>query len=624
MQNYLIKNSDIMKIINYLSKLDLVQDSPDTNSNSNKEAFFWVFGLLTQRKLLFMGIIAGIMIHQPLRFIIPVLIGKLLDSGVEEKNEEAVKFYALIILITALVSAFFDLVMSWLNEIAANDVELNTRSIYFKSIQGKSMSFHDESKLGELMAIAQQDIRSLYSALAPGIRILGEAIVTMVAYTVIIFMQSWLIGIIFLIMIPFWFQSIKKYNEGLNPLAVNQQNYFRSLSSHVQENFTGSAVVRAFSQEQKEIELFKTKNNTYTKSWEERGKITAMYYPMLVSYFIMGILFLCSAYLVINPNIIIGDLEIKQDFGLEQFTVMIVLIIQFRSPTFIVRNVLEFWSLGLAGVKKIQSIITEAEEDVMGDNLLKPDIIGKIVFNDVDFKYDNSDNYVLKNISFHANPGDIIAIVGPTGSGKSTLLKLLTRLYDPTSGSIKVDEIDILQISPEHLRKSIAVVEQDIFLFSSTIRDNITYAVDSYSEDDLIRVSELAKVTEFVDQLADGYDTMIGERGVRLSGGQRQRIAMARALLVNPKILLLDDSTSAVDAKTEDEIVSAIHELMKGRTSFIITNRLNMIKKANHVLVFDKGKLDAVGNHSELLTQNKIYRRIFDPHMELPKQEEDQ
>lgn len=590
--------------------------------NARRHPILFVFDLLLQRKLLFLYIVIGVIIHQSLRFVIAPVIGDLVEFGVEKSNIELVKQYALLIVLLSLLSAFFDMTMSWANEIAANDVEFHTRSIYFRSIQEKSQAFHDSSKIGELMAVAQNDMRSLYSAMAPGIRIMGESFVSLLTISIIIFIESTILGIIFVLILPFWLLALKLYSNRLSPVAIQQQNKFRDLSAEVQENLAASEVVRAFSQEEKEIKNFNKYNQDYTDIWEKRGEVTALYFPMLATYITGGILFLAGSFLAITPVINIGSIHIEQSFGLGGMITLIVLIIQLRGPAMQLNFVLEFWSLGLAGVRKIQKTLATDAELPVKENPINTEIEGRVEFKGVSFAYDNS-NLILQDINFKAKKGDIVAIVGSIGSGKSSLLKLLTRLYDVKDGEILIDGVDVRDYDPEVLSSSIGVVEQDVFLFSTSIRENILFAMDEYNEQELNRVVELSRINEFSNYLPEGLETIVGERGVRLSGGQKQRVAIARAFLVNPKILILDDATSAIDGKTEQEIVSALKALMEGRTTFLITNRLNMIRQATRVLILEDGKISGEGTHDELIASNLIYRRIFDPHLELPDLEVD-
>jgi ATP-binding cassette subfamily B protein len=548
--------------------------------------------------------------------VIPVLIGKFVESGLEAKNLEMAKFYAISIIVVAIISAFFDLTMSWGNEIAANDVEYKTRSIYFRSIQGKTMAFHDEARLGEMMSIAQNDMRSLYSTVAPGFRLFGESIISIIVVLVFIFFESYLLGILFLILLPIWIYSIVQYYQRLTPIAIEQQQKFRDMAAVVQENLVNAKIVRSFSQDNNEIDFFNSHHEDYTRSWEQRGKIAALFTPMLATYILAGIMFICSVYLAINPTITIGTQTVTTRFGVSEFITVMGLMIQFRQPTFFVGATIELASLGFAGVEKVQQTIAsgEMEQKMEGQDIIEQDVQGQVTFDSVTFGYNKTP--ILENIKFSIESGEVVAIVGPPGSGKTTLMKLLTRFYEPASGKILIDGRNVTDFGLMQLRRNIGVVEQDVHLFSTSIRENIIYGIDRpITDDELENVAKLSRIDEFIYDLPNGFNTLTGERGERLSGGQRQRVAIARALISDPKILILDDSTSAIDAKTEHEIVSALNELMRGRTSFLITNRLNMIRRADKILILNNGMLAGEGTHNELLSSNSIYQRIFSPHL---------
>lgn len=583
-----------------------------------KHPIRWVLDILLERRLLFSGIIIGIIIHQSLRFVIPVIIGDLVEFGIEAGDKNQVKYYSLLLISVALISAFFDLTMSWLNEIAANDVEYKTRDIYFKSVQNKNMAFHDEARLGELLSIAQNDLRSLYTAVAPGLRLFGEAMISIVVVTLLIFLESTLLGFVFMFLLPIWFYFLRRYNNAMTPAAVEQQQKFRDLSANVNENLVASKVVRAFSQEEHELEQFYKHNVTYTDSWNHRGKVTALFYPMLLTYSLSAVMFFLGIYLIQNPTIEIASFKYNSNFEISGLITVMGIIILFRQPTYFVGATLELASLGLAGVEKVQNIIVQGASEEKELNLENDYTItkGSINIEHVDFEYNSTP--ILKDITFKVNAGEVVAIVGPPGSGKTTLMRLLTRFYEPSNGKISIDGRQITEYDLVTLRKSIGVVEQDVHLFSDTITNNITYAFDdgTISSERLDEVIKLSRINEFVYDLPEGLNTLVGEKGSRLSGGQKQRIAIARAFLIDPKILVLDDSTSAIDGKTESEIVNAIKDLMKGRTSFLITNRLNMMRHADRIIVLDKGKVEAEGKHDELIQSNRIYRRIFQPYMD--------
>jgi ATP-binding cassette subfamily B protein len=451
------------------------EKSPDSFQNlENKHPARWVLDILLERRILFSGIVIGIIIHQSMRFVIPVVIGDLVEFGIEAGDKSQVEYYSWLLISIALISAFFDLTMSWLNEIAANDVEYKTRDIYFKSVQNKNMAFHDEARLGELLSIAQNDLRSLYTAVAPGLRLFGESMISIVVVTVLIFFESTLLGIVFVFLLPIWFYFLRRYNNSMTPAAVDQQQKFRDLSANVNENLVAAKVVRAFSQEEHEIDQFNQHNAKYTHSWNHRGKVTALFYPMLLTYSLSGVMFFLGIYLVQNPVIEFGVYTYHSDFDIPALITVMGIIILFRQPTFFVGATLELASLGFAGVEKVQNIIVQGTSEEKELNLENKYVVtnGSINFENVDFEYNSTP--ILKEITFKVKAGEVVAIVGPPGSGKTTLLKLLTRFYEPTEGKISIDDRQITEYDLITLRKSVGVVEQDVHLFSDTIARIIT------------------------------------------------------------------------------------------------------------------------------------------------------
>lgn len=593
-------------------------------SSSRDSPLKFTSKLFFERKGLAIWIIIGIIIHQSLRFVIPVWLGLFIDEGLKQGLTDQAILYVSLMLITGLLSAFFDLTMSWGNEIAANHVETEARSLFFNSILGKRQAFHDKSVLGEQMAVAQNDLRSLYQAVAPGVRLFGEGMTSIITITILIFLEAWALGAVFLILMPVWWWSIVNFDKRLTPRSVAQQQNFRILSGKVKENLGAAAVVRAFNQEPSEIRQFQVVNRDFTNSWIQRGKTLALYTPLLVAFFMSGLIFVVAMYFAITPEVVVYGITLQTSAN--QITIgavatIVTLVIQFRGPTQFMQATLEFSSLGFAGIEKIQDTLEDVNEELPVLGTDHPDTIeGDVVFRDVSFKYDShSEHYILQNISFKVPQGHSVAIIGPTGSGKSTLIKLLTRLYDVTSGEILIDNTPVTHFKPSILRKSIGLVEQDIFLFSKSIYDNIVYAVDRELDlEEVIQVAKKAQAHEFISDYSLGYETLVGERGTRLSGGQKQRIAIARAFLSDPRVLVLDDATSAVDAKTEAQIILAIRELMRERTTFLITSRLNLIKEADFVLVLDEGRIAGFDTHERLIRSNEIYRRIFGPHVTLP------
>ena len=387
----------------------------------------------------------------------------------------------------------------------------------------------------------------------------------------------------------------------LNPVSGSMRMQFGVMNAGLNETITGIEVVKSTVQEAQEKGKFVNSAAMYRDYFVKQGQVQARYLPLLILGIALTGAFAHGVWMLANGQLSVGEL-------VAYMGLMGVL----RFPAFISIFTFSLVQLGLAGSERILELMraeTELDENTAGHTA---NINGEIVFKDVSFKYDASDEkQILKNISFTAKAGETIAIVGQTGSGKSTLTNLVNRIYDVSEGSITIDGVDVRDWNLEILRSQISIIEQDVFLFSRSVADNIAFGFADASKDAVENAAKAAQAHSFILGFADAYDTVIGERGVTLSGGQRQRLAIARALLTDPRILILDDSTSAIDSATEDEIQKAINKVLEGRTTLMITHRLSQIRKADKILVLHQGELIDQGKHDELLERCTLYQRIF-------------
>ncbi len=424
--------------------------------------------------------------------------------------------------------------------------------------------------------------------------------------------------------------ALRSYSRALNPVSGALRQQFGVMNARLAEAVSGIEVVKGYAQEPQERKLFSANARRYRELFVQEGKIRARYLPLLLLGIAFGLGLGHALLLLQAGTITIG--QVVAYMGL--FTIL-------RFPTFISLFTFALVQIGLASADRIlETIKAETEMDENAGGHAQP-IQGELIFENVSFGYrdgpptanhandeatidnDHSEprtpnpeprslSTVVKDISFRARPGETIAIVGQTGSGKSTLTKLVNRTYDVTNGRVLVDGVDVRQWSMESLRSQISTIEQDIFLFTRTIAENIAFgAAGQATREQIEQAAREAQAHEFITSFPDGYDTMVGERGVTLSGGQRQRIAIARAFLTNPRILILDDSTSAIDSATEDQIQRAMRRILSGRTTLLITHRISQIRWADHILVLRRGELVAQGRHEDLLETSEAYRRIF-------------
>ena len=559
----------------------------------------WYLSHLIKKRIIFIFVLSGITFHMLIRLVVPFLFGVIVED-LSKGVLANIQYYALLLLLSGLIANFGDLIMSAGNEILAQSVEMSTRIEFFNSMTKKTMAFHDEAKVGTLMALVSNDIRMMNLTVSPGLRILLEPVVASSGVILLSFLIHPLIGLLLLLSMPVLLLSIKWFHNRSKPISILQQEQFRTVNADLQEKIVNNKVIKGFTQEEFEVETFSNKNKNLAQIKIQRSFLQGFYTPGLVLTIITGILFILSV-----------DLYFKKELLIQDVIALSSMMIYLRGPILLINNALQMSMLGMAGAEQLHKLIHEENfgKEIEGTKNIQ--LQGKVEFKDITFEYIKN-KPVLKGISFTVEPGETVAVLGPTGAGKTSLLKLLSRFYDPIQGQILVDGIPISQLELENLRSQIAVVEQDIFLFSTSVKDNIAYSKDKIDMDKLITSAKLAKAYDFIELLPEKFETIIGERGLTLSGGQRQRIGIARAFYADPKILILDDSTSALDVETEREVAIAIDNIQKNRTTFIISHRLATIRRADKILLLStEGELQAVGTHETLLESSMLYRNIF-------------
>jgi ATP-binding cassette, subfamily B, bacterial len=485
------------------------------------------------------------------------------------------------------------------SEFVAQRLERDARDELYLSLLGKSQTFHNRQQVGDVMARANNDVRQLNALMNPGINLIvdsGLALVTPLIFIGFLNPQLLLVPLLFTVGLFF---SIRDYVRRLNPVTASMREQFGALNAGLAETISGIEVVKSTAQEGQERAKFEKNARGYRDYFVQNGQIQARYLPLLLFVIMLVFAFLHGLFLVNLGQLNVG-----------QLVAYVGLLYILRYPTFISIFTFSLVQLGIAGSDRILALMreeTELDENASGH---RGEMHGEIVFDHVTFGYGGTP--ILKDVSFTAEPGQTVAIVGQTGSGKSTLTKLVNRTYDATEGRVLIDGIDVRDWSLESLRSQISTIEQDVFLFSRTIAENIAFSQRQQANRVALEtVARQAQAHEFIMEFKDGYETVVGERGVTLSGGQRQRLAIARALLTDPRILILDDSTSAIDSATEDEIQKAIRKLLEGRTTLLITHRLSQIRWADKILVLRQGEIIDQGTHEELLARCDLYRRIY-------------
>jgi ATP-binding cassette subfamily B protein len=490
------------------------------------------------------------------------------------------------------------LVRNFAVEFLAQRIERDARDELYASLLGKSQTFHGRQRIGDVMARATNDVRALNFMFSPGLMLIVDSAMAILMPVVLIAALDWRLLLAPGIFIVLWAVTVYDYNRRLKPVSLAQREQFGKMNAGLAEAIAGIEVVKANVQERNEWKKFAADARLFRDYFVKQGEIQARYLPMLVFV-------LCWAGALLHALWLWQGKEIN----LAQVVGFMGLMGTLRFPTFISIFTFNLVQLGIAGAERILELInTETELDENEAGVARP-IAGEVVFENVSFSYNGTP--VLKNVSFTARPGETIAIVGQTGSGKSTLTQLINRIFDADGGRVLVDRVDVRDWSLESLRSQISTIEQDVFLFSRTVAENIAFGCADADREAIEQAAREAQAHEFITSFSEGYATEVGERGVTLSGGQRQRIAIARAFLTDPRILILDDSTSAIDSATEDQIQRAMRRISRERTTFIITHRLSQIRWADHILVLRRGELVDQGTHEELMARSEAYRRIF-------------
>lgn len=527
------------------------------------------------------------------------LTGVAAEEIVNPTSPDGLLKIALLILFIMLVGDSLSALAGSLSvETIAQRLARDSREELYTSLLEKSQTFHDRQRVGDIMARSTDDVNQLNVMINPGLLFICELIFGLVVpmvYISIVRVDLLLVPLIFTV---FYVFTVRRYMAVLNPVIGNQRMSFGTMNAGLEETISGIEIVKASAQEKFERKKFYQNARRYRDYFAQQGRVEARYLPMLFYGVALGLFFL-HCMVLYNQNLI----------TIPNIISVMGLMAAIRFPIFISIFAFSLVQLGLTSAERILTIINAETELDENENGHAAPMRGEIVFENVSFGYD--DGQVLHDLAFHIKPGETVAIVGETGSGKSTLTQLINRTYDVTAGRILIDGVDVRDWSMHSLRSQISNIEQDVFLFSRSLAENIAFGAPGTPQEAIENAAREAQAHDFITGFAEGYNTEVGERGVTLSGGQRQRIALARAFLSDPRILILDDSTSAIDSATEDEIQKAIRRVQTGRTTLLITHRLSQIRWADHILVLEHGRVIAAGKHDEMLRTSPTYRRIF-------------
>ncbi|GAB4509618.1 MAG: ABC transporter ATP-binding protein [Anaerolineae bacterium] len=568
------------------------------SDRSSPGRFIWYH--IRRHPVVAFTLVFGAFMNAALAAAVPYYIGRAFNALSDpERGLSYVALMAIIIVISQTVRAFVQWMRNYSAEMYGQLIERDVRDELYASLLGKSMTFHDLMPVGEIMARVTNDVRELYLFMVPGVNLIvgsGMFLLLPIISSPIIHPQLIIIPLIF----AFLHVNVQyRLVRTVHPIAQEARISFGRMNAHLAETLDGLQVVKGAAQEQEEAVQFNQLADDVRQHFVEQGAVEARYFSWLLLGLVTVAGFVHSVVLFQAGAIQIGDIV--------SYTGLLAL---FGFPVFTSVNSLSRLALGYASAQRILTIINTETDLDRNEYGLKDTIKGAIQFENVSFGYGDG-KVILHDISFKVEPGQTVAIVGQTGAGKSTVTKLINRTYDTNSGRVLVDGEDVRNWDLESLRSQISIIEQDIFLFSRSIAENIAFGHPDATREQIMDAARKAQAHEFVSSFPDGYDTVIGQRGVTLSGGQRQRLAIARAFLTNPPILVLDDSTSAIDSATEDKIQRAIWSAAQGRTTILITHRLSQIRWADHIVVLRQGRVVAQGKHEDLLQTSESYRRIF-------------
>jgi ABC-type multidrug transport system fused ATPase/permease subunit len=585
--------------------------SPFDTWKANLRILLRITALLRPHWLSALGAVVCLGLSTGFALIVPWLLAWVIDTGLQHGQFSTLLLATAAILLASALRGLFAYGQGYLSQALSNLIAYDLRNSLYDHLQTLSFSFHDEAETGQLMSRMTVDIEAVRNFIPLGLLRAILALVYFGAITVILFRLDWGLALVTMICVPILILLSIQVAKRLRPMLLQVQNENGELGTVMQESLSGVRVVKAFAREAFEIAKFDAKNRELRELNLNSMRFSAWNQPLMV--LVLNVVTVMIVW--IGGVAVIGH---QLSLGVLVAVTQYALLLSTPVRTF---GYMVMWFMrGLSGGIRIFDVLDTppAISDAPGALTLR-EVQGHVRFESVDFAYGNGQE-VLHDINIDAEPGQIIAILGATGSGKSTILHLLPRFYEVTAGRILIDGHDIREMTLSSLRRNVGLVLQDVFLFNATLRDNIAYGVANATNEQIIAAAKVARIHDFACSLPHGYDTWVGERGVTLSGGQKQRVAIARTLLLNPRILILDDSTSSVDMETEYLIQQALDAVMRNRTTFVVASRLRTIKHADQILVLEQGRIVERGTHETLLTRGGPYARLYD--LQLREQEE--
>ncbi|WP_096270040.1 ABC transporter ATP-binding protein [Paucisalibacillus globulus] len=536
--------------------------------------------------------------------VYPIILQITIDDVVGGERYDLIPWISSIFVILMLIKGIATFFHQYLGERFGVATVYKLRDALYKKLQILSFKYYDNAKTGDIMSRLTSDVEGFRFFLSFGFAELIRILLLITISLSVMFYYSVPLTLVTMAAMPFLIIVVMKFEKVAHPAFRGIRKSFGKLNTRVQENISGMQTVKSLSREDFEIGRFSNSNDDYRQNYISTSLLWAKFFPLME--FIGNV---CAVALLAFG----GYLVIDGDLALGELMAFFSLVWYIMGPLMNVGYVINMFSQAKASGERLREILEEHEDIVIKENPVKKPIKGHVTFKDVTLTYTKDDDSALKNINFDAPPGKTIGLIGATGSGKTSITQLITRFYEPESGEVLIDGRDVKEYDLKTLRNHIGFVLQESFLFSTSIKENIAYGNPDATDEQIMEAAKRAQAHDFIMEMPKGYDTLLGERGMGLSGGQKQRIAIARAICVDPSILVLDDATSAVDMETEFQIQKALKEVMKGRTSFIIAHRISSLKHADEILVLENGKVVERGTHDELLRkEDGAYKRIYD------------
>ncbi|MCK5634853.1 MAG: ABC transporter ATP-binding protein, partial [Anaerolineales bacterium] len=563
---------------------------PHTYQSDQRSPIRWIVSHVTRHWRMVILAFIGAFGNAALAALVPILTGVAFTTILTDPTDlKKLLLIVIWIAISQLIRGVLQFGRNFGAELIGQRLERDIRDELYSSLLGKSMTFHNLQPVGDTMARATNDVREINLMFNPGLNlVLGSANFLLMPLIAAPFYHPSLILVPALFMVAY-FLALWRYLRELQPISDSARSAFGQLNARLTEAIDGIEVVKGGAQEMSEVARFTENARLFRNAFVKQGDAEARYLPLLLLGLAQAGAFLHALLLFQQGILDVG--RVVAYMGLIQL---------FGFPTFASLFAYARVSLGMASARRILDLLRRETKLNQNPRGYAQKMRGEIAFKDVTFAYPGAEN-TLEDVTFHVQPGQTIALVGQTGTGKTTLAKLINRTHDPSSGQVQIDGVDVSEWSLASLRKQISIIEQDVFLFSRTLSENIAFGRPKATQTEIEEAAKAAQAHDFILAFKDGYKTVIGERGITLSGGQRQRIALARAFLTDPRILILDDSTSSIDSATEDQIQRAIFRAAEGRTTLIITHRISQIRWADLIIVLRRGRIAAAGSHEVLM-----------------------